>query len=94
MNEWNASEWRVTVYTLVRDAGSYGRTWAEIAEETGRHHGTVSGALSMLHKNGDVARLSERRGGRKVYVHPHFVDGRTVEPQGVNRVCPHCGGDL
>lgn len=46
------------------------------------HHGWISGALSMLHADLRIVRLSERRDGCKVYVTPDFIDGRRAEAQG------------
>lgn len=51
----------------------------------GWHHGQASGALSVLHKTGYVARLTEVRERCKVYVHPDFVGGRPIEEPGSNR---------
>lgn len=74
--------------------GSLGVTWRELAEIVNLHHGTVSGALSVLHKDGRIARLKETRGKSKVYVALEFVNGRPMERQGRNKSCPHCGGLL
>ena len=59
-----------------------GMTWKEIADITGWHHGTVSGALSVLHKTGRIARLTEKRGQCRVYVCPEYVNGRVTDAQG------------
>lgn len=46
-------------------------------------HGWISGCLSTLHGEGAIVRLSEQRGGAKVYIaHPDFLDGRKAEAQG------------
>jgi hypothetical protein len=46
------------------------------------HHGTLSGALTALHKAGRIARLTEKRDRCSIYVAPEFVNGReTVEPK-------------
>jgi len=63
---------------LVRRAGIDGLTWRELSEQTGWHHGTASGALSVLHKGGEIARLSERRDKCQIYVLPGNVLGRTT----------------
>ena len=74
------------VLALLRDRGGRGLTWWELADAKGWHHGMASGALSALHKDGRIARLSDTRvapGGRrgcKVYVAPEWVAGRDVEP--------------
>jgi hypothetical protein len=59
-----------------------GATWKEVSSVLGIHHGQSSGALSNLHKAGRVARLDLKRGKCAVYVHPDFVEGRTVKPYG------------
>ena len=61
-----------------------GRTVAELDEALAHlgHHGTISGAVSNLHKKGLIARLAEKRGKNKIYVMPHNVDGRETETQG------------
>lgn len=57
-----------------------GLTWRELSSITGWHHGTASGALSVLHKAGIIARLSERREKCAVYVALDYVDGRETQP--------------
>lgn len=52
------------------------------------HHGTLSGALSVLHKTGRIVRLSEVRDRCKVYVLPEYVNGREIEPHGRTRKVP------
>jgi hypothetical protein len=68
---------------LASTGGEFGVT---VAEQTKAmevpHHGTASGTLSTLHKSGRLCRLSETRGGQKVYVLPEFVGGRDTEKQG------------
>lgn len=71
-----------------------GLTWKEFSNITGLHHGTSSGVLSVLHKVGRIARLKESRNGCKVYVGLNWVQSRTIERQGRNKCCPHCGGNL
>ena len=46
------------------------------------HHGALSGALSCLHKEGQIARLTERRERCYVYVLPEHVAGRETRVQG------------
>lgn len=67
---------------LLGDAGVTGLTWKEMSDITGEHHGQVSGALSVLHKEERIARLAESRQRCKVYVLPEFVNGRDTEPHG------------
>lgn len=71
-----------------------GLTWKELADELNLHHGTVSGALSVLHKDGYISRLRETRNRCKVYVGNSWIDGRQTELQGRKKCCPHCGGQL
>jgi len=35
---------------LLKHMGKLGLTWKELAQETGWHHGTASGILSVLHR--------------------------------------------
>lgn len=63
--------------------GDAGLTWRELAEVYGWHHGQASGALSVLHKEGRIARLAKVRRNRcSVYVLPAHVEGREVAPHG------------
>ena len=73
----------------VRD--EQGATWREIADLTLWHHGTVSGALSVLHKDQRIARLIEKRDRCRVYVLPEYVNGRDTDEQGRKHECPECG---
>lgn len=63
-------------------SGFHGLTWKEISEITGWHHGQASGVLSVLHKEGRIARLAESRLRCKCYVLPEYVNGRETEPHG------------
>ncbi len=73
-------------------AGGEGLTWKELGDAMGWHHGTASGALSVLHKDGRIARLKESRNRCKVYVHGEFVAGRETEPHGRKpKPCANCG---
>lgn len=63
----------------LREAASRGLTWVELADPLGWHHGQASGALSVLHKTGWIARLTETRQRSKVYVLPEYVAGRPTE---------------
>lgn len=73
-------------YDRVVAAGAEGRTWYEIGDATGMHHGEVSGCLTRLHQRKHVCRLQEARGrgGRgkrsQVYVLPRHVNGRPESP--------------
>ena len=57
-----------------------GATWKELSDDTGWHHGTASGTLSVLHKTERISRLTETRDRCKVYVLPDWVNGRATEP--------------
>ena len=67
---------------LLADADVTGLTWKELADLNEWHHGTASGALSVLHKTGHVARLKQKRDRCHVYVLPRNVLGRDTEPHG------------
>lgn len=71
-----------------------GLTWIELQRVLPLHHGTISGILSVLHKEGAICRLTEKRDRCKVYVLPEFVGDRMTEEQGRKKNCPHCGGEL
>jgi DNA-binding MarR family transcriptional regulator len=62
--------------------GSHGLTVQEVREESGWHHGQASSTLSVLHKEGRIARLKERRNRCHVYVLPQYVNDREVQPHG------------
>lgn len=70
-------------YVLINavNAGERGVTVAELRDSR-LHHGRVSGALSVLHKEGRLVRLTEVRDKCKVYVMPDQVNGRPTEPFG------------
>ena len=61
-----------------------GRTVGDLDEELAHlgHHGTISGAVSNLHKKELISRLSEKRNHMKVYVMPYNTNGRLTEKQG------------
>lgn len=61
---------------LLRRAGIDGLTWRDLSDQTGWHHGTASGALSVLHRDGQIARLSERRDKCQIYVTRENILGR------------------
>ena len=74
-----------TVLLAVRDTDDRGATWKEVAAELGLHHGQASGALSNLHRMGDVFQLRKTRDGCHPYVHAafrgnYFDDERYDEP--------------
>lgn len=65
--------------SLLMFSRNEGLTWRELSSMTGWHHGTASGALSVLHKAGLIARLAERRERCAVYVALDFVNGREIQ---------------
>lgn len=66
------------VINELRSAGAYGAIWRDIALALGLHHGQASAALSVLHREGVIARLNEKRNKCSIYVLPEFVNGRSV----------------
>lgn len=62
-----------------------GVTVWEVRQLTSWHHGQASSVLSVLHKEGRIARLTERRNRCHVYVLPEWVNGREVQPHGRNK---------
>lgn len=68
------------VYDLAKREGPQGVTVAEARGVLDQHHGTVSGALSVLHMEGILERLTERRDRCQVYVLPDFTLGRETAP--------------
>lgn len=77
-----STDLRDSIYTLLDNAGHGGLTCAEVRDRLDVHHGAVSGAMAVLHRDLKIARLTEKREGYKVYVHPDFLDGRKAEAQG------------
>lgn len=71
----------------LEDSMFYGRTWRELADVTGMHHGQASGVLTLLHKAGKIARLADKREQCRIYVHLDYVEGRDTEPY-TPRVAP------
>lgn len=64
------------VLSELQDAGMHGATWRDIALALELHHGQASAALSVLHREGIIARLEQRRNKCSIYVLPEFVAGR------------------
>lgn len=63
-------------------SGPDGITWKELSLRYGWHHGSASGVLSALHKDGMIARLTDRRQGCYIYVLPNHVGVRPTRPHG------------
>ena len=93
------------ILAVLSARGQTGATWREVLDaisdaDPSVHHGSVSGALSNLHRDGRVALLNETRPSQrsKVYVLPEHVAGRTaIEPRSnrpvttIRYVCTECG---
>lgn len=75
------------------DSHFAGLTWKELADLTGWHHGQASGVLSVLHKEGQIVRLRERRNRSSIYVLDRYVSGRELSNRTVRR-CKNCGHKL
>lgn len=75
---------RETLMTL-GEAGSRGLTWRELGVIRGWHHGQASSVLSVLHMDGRIARLVERRDRCHVYVLNEYVNDRPTQPHGGRR---------
>lgn len=74
------------VLALLTERRWAGATYAEVGRYLGWHHGQASGALSVLHKAGRIARLATVRRGRcAVYVMPDDVGDRSTAPYRPNR---------
>lgn len=82
-DETGISEYRqARVLGHLISAGPLGMTWVELARAEGWHHGQATGALSVLHKAGTIARLTERRERSSVYVLPAHIGGRETGEHG------------
>lgn len=80
------------ILDLLSLRGPMGVTWKEVSDLTLWHHGTCSGALSVLHKDGKIARLLETRARCRVYVLPIHIGDRETDSQGRKpKPCPNCG---
>jgi len=73
------------VYGNVYAMGPHGLTVSELRTITGLHHGQASSALSVLHMQGVLARLKERRDRCEVYVARDMVNGREESPHRRNK---------
>jgi hypothetical protein len=73
---------QIDTMNAIEKAGQAGLTWRELAFHYGWHHGQASGALSNLHKTGNIDRLKETREKCHVYVLPEWVLFRDTEPFG------------
>jgi len=65
-----ASQWDGVTYKELLASGRF----------DGEGHGSASGALTRLHADGVIARLTEKRARCSVYVLPAYLGGREHEP--------------
>lgn len=78
-------ERQVRTLRLLAARQGHGLTVKDLREATGWHHGQASSALSVLHKEGQIARLKERRDRCAIYtLHMYVGERETAEP-GRNR---------
>jgi hypothetical protein len=82
-----------TTVELVAASKTYGMTWKELADATGWHHGQASGVLSVLHREGLIERLVDRRNKCSIYVGINSVNNRKISVR-KTKCCKHCGGQL
>ena len=68
------------VLIALADLREKGATWNELGTLFGLHHGSISGVLSNLHREGIVCRLKDRRGRSQIYILPEFVGDSEIEP--------------
>ena len=85
-----ANRQTLTLRILWEESKYDGITWSELTERTGWHHGSSSGVLSVLHKEGLIVRLKERRDTCAVYVAPVFTNGREISERKI-KTCKNCG---
>lgn len=79
----------------LKSRGIDGATWKELAIETGWHHGTASGVLSVLHQSGAIVRTIKTRNRCKIYVHQNYKDLVMYEEyKKKEKLCPNCGHDI
>jgi hypothetical protein len=82
------------VLDLLAQRGTVGLTYKELCGFTDWHHGQASGALSVLHKEGRIARLVEQRDRCHVYVLNEYVGDRDTQPHGGGRTAREAPGAL
>lgn len=70
------SKRQIETVDLLNQAAFGGLTWRDLSRATGWHHGPASGVLSVLHKSGMIARLTQRRDKCAIYILPEFIMGR------------------
>jgi hypothetical protein len=78
----------------VRTQEERGLTWKELSEIENWHAGQCSSSLSILHKEGFIFRLKEKRNRCSIYVTEEHIDGREISDYKKQNECKHCGGKL
>jgi hypothetical protein len=79
----------------LKSKSTEGATWKDLATETGWHHGTASGVLSVLHQSGAIVRTIKTRNRCKIYVHQDYKDQVMHEIyKKREKLCPNCGHDI
>ena len=61
-----------------------GLTWKDLGEIENLHAGQSSGVLSVLHKQGLIVRLKERRNRCSIYVAAPILQEREISPRNMN----------
>lgn len=78
---------------ILRERSVFGVTWKELSDKTGWHHGSASGVLSVLHKEGLIVRLKQRRNKCAIYMLAVFANGYE-RAEYKTKTCKHCGSKL
>jgi len=76
-------EFEQQVIDILLQARTDGMTWKELQPIVKKHHGYISGSLSLLHERGSVFRLLNKRNNCQIYVHAnyrsHFSDSKRID---------------
>jgi hypothetical protein len=70
------------VWDMLTAAGPDGVIYTEVRDKLGVNSNIANPALSVLHKDGRIAKLSDKRDGCGIYVHIAHINGREVVPHG------------
>lgn len=92
-NGLTALRQRISLHRVQTQA-ERGLTWKELGEIENWHAGQSSAALSVLHKEGYIYRLKEKRNRCSVYVTEEFINSRETSERKIQDTCKHCGGKL
>ena len=91
-SEGVTSQRQQAVIGALKYAKATGLTWREVADYLEVHHGAASGVLSVLHKEGVIARLTATRDKCAIYVLPEYINDRATEAHGYKpKPCVNCG---